>query len=65
MAHPPRDEATGRRRWTPDAAKRRVGHQVAKPVSTQEKVNAIHTLARDEEVAGWARCCVRTAAVAA
>ncbi|MGC9543992.1 DUF6192 family protein [Streptomyces sp. UG1] len=52
MAYPPLDEATGRRRWTPDAARRRAGHQVAKLVSTQEKVNAIHTLARDEEVAG-------------
>ncbi len=41
----------GKVRWTPDEAKRRVGHQVAKPVSPQEKINAIHTLAREEEVA--------------
>ncbi|MFE1522111.1 DUF6192 family protein [[Kitasatospora] papulosa] len=38
-------------RWTPDEAKRRVGWQVAKPVTPQEKVSAIHSLARDEEVA--------------
>ncbi|MFJ8112484.1 DUF6192 family protein [Streptomyces sp. NPDC096132] len=48
LEHPPLDESTVRRWWTPDAAKRRVGHQV----TTQEKVNAIHILARDEEVAG-------------
>ncbi|WP_406085822.1 DUF6192 family protein [Kitasatospora purpeofusca] len=41
----------GRSRWTPDEAKRRVGWQVAKPVTPQEKVSAIHSLAQDEEVA--------------
>lgn len=51
ITSPPVDERTGQHRWTPDQAKRRVGHQVAKPVSPQEKINAIHTLARDEEVA--------------
>ncbi|MFJ8364369.1 DUF6192 family protein [Streptomyces sp. NPDC093984] len=41
----------GKSRWTPDEAKRRTGRQVAKPVTPQEKVSAIHTLAQDEEVA--------------
>ncbi|MFI0773231.1 DUF6192 family protein [Streptomyces sp. NPDC021212] len=38
-------------RWTPDEAKRRTGRQVTKPVTPQEKVSAIHTLAQDEQVA--------------
>lgn len=41
----------GKARWTPDDASRRVGRQVAKPVTPQEKISAIHTLAKDEEVA--------------
>ncbi|MCM2416554.1 DUF6192 family protein [Streptomyces sp. RKAG293] len=41
----------GKARWTPDDALRRVGQQVARPVTPQEKVSAIHTLAQDEEVA--------------
>ncbi|MFE3587400.1 DUF6192 family protein [Streptomyces niveus] len=41
----------GRTRWTPDEANRRAGRQVVKPVTPQEKVSAIHTLATDEEVA--------------
>ncbi|MFE9881969.1 DUF6192 family protein [Streptomyces sp. NPDC005784] len=41
----------GRSRWTPDEANRRVGRQVVKPVTPQEKVSAIHTLAQDEAVA--------------
>ncbi|MEV0437825.1 DUF6192 family protein [Streptomyces spectabilis] len=49
--HPPEHPGTGRRVWTPDQANRRVGFQVARPVSQQEKINAIHTLARDDEVA--------------
>ncbi|MFG3223939.1 DUF6192 family protein [Kitasatospora sp. NPDC048194] len=40
-----------RGRWTADDAKRRVGRQVDVPVTPQEKVSAIHTLAQDEEVA--------------
>ncbi|MFE3940114.1 DUF6192 family protein, partial [Streptomyces goshikiensis] len=40
-----------RGRWTPDEATRRVGHQVQRPVTAQEKVSAIHTLAKDKEVA--------------
>lgn len=41
----------GRTRWTPDEANRRAGRQVVKPVTPQEKVSAIHTLAKDEAVA--------------
>lgn len=41
----------GKARWTPDEAKRRTGRQVVKPVTPQEKISAIHTLARDEDVA--------------
>lgn len=40
-----------RGRWTPDEANRRVGRQVQRPITPQEKVSAIHTLAKDEEVA--------------
>lgn len=39
----------GKSRWTPDEANRRAGRQVVKPVTPQEKVSAIHTLAKDEE----------------
>lgn len=41
----------GKKRWTPDEANRRVGRQVENPITPQEKISAIHTLARDEEVA--------------
>jgi len=41
----------GRARWAPDAANRRVGRQVENPETPQEKITAIHSLARDEEVA--------------
>jgi hypothetical protein len=41
----------GKSLWTPDEANRRVGRQVVKPVTPQEKVSAIHTLAVDEQVA--------------
>ncbi|MEU6381695.1 DUF6192 family protein [Streptomyces sp. NPDC046909] len=41
----------GKARWTPDEARRRTGRQVDKPVTPQEKVSAIHTLAQDEDVA--------------
>ncbi|TQJ92973.1 DUF6192 family protein [Streptomyces sp. SLBN-31] len=41
----------GKTRWTPDEANRRAGRQVVKPVTPQEKVSAIHSLAQDEEVA--------------
>lgn len=39
------------RRWTPDAARRAVGHRPATAVSTQERVEAIHKLAGDDQVA--------------
>ncbi|MEU9617374.1 DUF6192 family protein, partial [Streptomyces sp. NPDC048209] len=38
-------------RWTADEANRRLGRQVEVPVTPQEKVSAIHSLAQDEEVA--------------
>jgi hypothetical protein len=41
----------GRAKWTPDEARRKVGRQVEVPVTPQEKVSAIHALARDEGVA--------------
>ncbi|MFJ3221026.1 DUF6192 family protein [Kitasatospora sp. NPDC086801] len=41
----------GKARWTPDEANRRVGRQVQKPVTPQEKVSAVHTLVQDERVA--------------
>lgn len=41
----------GTPRWTPDEANRRVRRQVDRPVTPQEKVSAIHSLAHDEEVA--------------
>ncbi|CAM5543706.1 hypothetical protein SBADM41S_00016 [Streptomyces badius] len=41
----------GKKRWTVDDAKRRVGFQVETPVSRQEKVTAIHSLAQETEVA--------------
>ena len=48
---PPIDPFTGKRQWTADGANRRQGRQVAVPVSPQEKIQAIHGLAQDEEVA--------------
>ncbi|MFF3982274.1 DUF6192 family protein [Streptomyces sp. NPDC001828] len=42
----------GKPRWTPDEANRRIGRQVVEPVTPQEKVSAIHSLAKDDEVAG-------------
>ena len=51
IAHPPLHERTGTHRWTQDAARRLVGQQVDHPVSVQEKIEAIHDMARDESVA--------------
>ncbi|UMP06833.1 DUF6192 family protein [Amycolatopsis sp. EV170708-02-1] len=51
LADPPLLKCTGDYRWTPDAAKRVVGWAVDTPQSPQEKVNRIHDLARDDEVA--------------
>ncbi|MEV0439890.1 DUF6192 family protein [Streptomyces spectabilis] len=47
IAKPP----AGKTRWTVDEANRKVGRQVERPASPQEKITAIHALARDEEVA--------------
>jgi Family of unknown function (DUF6192) len=41
----------GKTRWTPDEANRRVGRQVDNPITPQEKITAIHSLAQEEEVA--------------
>ncbi|MEO3768629.1 DUF6192 family protein [Streptomyces sp. B8F3] len=41
----------GKARWTPDDASRRVGNRVETPVTPKEKITAIHTLARDDQVA--------------
>ncbi|MCC9738343.1 DUF6192 family protein [Streptomyces sp. MNU89] len=48
---PPRHPRNGRLQWTGDAAKRQVGWQVDTPKTVQEKVEAIHDLASDEQVA--------------
>jgi hypothetical protein len=48
VLNPPRG---GKARWTADEAGRRVGQQVENPVTSQEKVSVIHSLAKDEEVA--------------
>lgn len=48
---PPLNERTGRKEWTDDAAKRAVGQKVSHPVTAVEKVQAIHDLAVDEQVA--------------
>ncbi|MFM9499490.1 DUF6192 family protein [Streptomyces galilaeus] len=41
----------GKTCWSVDDASRRVGNQVETPISPEEKVSAIHALARDEQVA--------------
>ncbi|RST20770.1 RacO protein [Streptomyces sp. WAC04770] len=41
----------GKTRWTCDDASRRVGNQVENPVTAQEKISAIHSLAQDDKVA--------------
>ncbi|MYV96978.1 hypothetical protein GT354_01550 [Streptomyces sp. SID3343] len=51
IVDPPLDERVGRRRWTNDTAKRRVGHRVERPVTTEEKVRVVTDLTRDEDVA--------------
>ncbi|MGW1077065.1 DUF6192 family protein [Streptomyces sp. NPDC002537] len=47
----PFNQRTGRRQWTPDAAKRLVGQRVDRPVTVEEKVAAVTDLTKDEEVA--------------
>ncbi|WP_369174916.1 DUF6192 family protein [Streptomyces sp. R28] len=49
---PPFNQRTGQRRWTPDSAKRLVGQRVERPVTVEEKVQAVTDLVRDDEVAG-------------
>ncbi|WP_327749930.1 DUF6192 family protein [Streptomyces europaeiscabiei] len=51
ITNPPRHPRDGVARWTQDAAKRQVGWRVDSPQSVQEKVEAIHDLAVDEQVA--------------
>ncbi|HBF85398.1 MAG TPA: RacO protein [Streptomyces sp.] len=41
----------GKARWSADDANRQVGQRVDTPITPQEKVTAIHSLARDAEVA--------------
>jgi hypothetical protein len=49
--NPPADPRGGPARWTHDSAKRIVGWKVDTPESVQEKVDAIHDLAADDQVA--------------
>ncbi|MGW0207343.1 DUF6192 family protein [Streptomyces sp. NPDC003233] len=49
--NPPPDPRGGPARWTHDSAKRIVGWKVDTPESVQEKVDAIHDLAADDQVA--------------
>jgi hypothetical protein len=51
IGNPPVNPRTGRRQWFPDAAKRVVGWKTDTPETVQEKVEAIHDLARDGAVA--------------
>jgi hypothetical protein len=48
---PPLDARTATRRWTTALAQREVGQSTGRPESVVEKVNAIHDLAQDEQVA--------------
>ncbi|WP_327733146.1 DUF6192 family protein [Streptomyces nojiriensis] len=47
VKQPPADKS----RWTADDASRVLGWQVENPVTPQEKITAIHSLAQDEDVA--------------
>lgn len=52
IRNPPLSERTGRRRWSAEVAKKVVGwktEEVQVPVTTEEKVEAIRELARDDE----------------
>ncbi|RSN14832.1 RacO protein [Streptomyces sp. WAC 01325] len=52
IGNPPLSERTGRRRWSAEVAKKVVGwktEEVQVPVTTEEKVEAIRELARDDE----------------
>jgi hypothetical protein len=48
---PPVDERTGKRRWTPETTRKRVGYHGPGPETAQEKVEAVHDLVVDEQVA--------------
>ncbi|GAA1564188.1 DUF6192 family protein [Actinomadura kijaniata] len=54
IADPPLDERTGRRRWTEDAARTRIGQPTRTPTTLAQKVRAIHDLAADDQVASAA-----------
>ncbi|MFC4517737.1 DUF6192 family protein [Streptomyces ehimensis] len=43
--------SAGKSRWTPDAASQWVGRQVESLETPQEKISAIRTLARDDQIA--------------
>ncbi|MEU6796204.1 DUF6192 family protein [Nonomuraea wenchangensis] len=47
----PWHEKSKTHRWTQDAAKREVGQRVNHPTTVQEKVNKVHDLLEDEQVA--------------
>ncbi|WJY43285.1 DUF6192 family protein (plasmid) [Streptomyces sp. P9-2B-2] len=47
----PFNPRTSTRQWTPDGAKRVVGQRVDRPVTVDEKVQAVADLTRDDEVA--------------
>ncbi|MDT0347084.1 DUF6192 family protein [Streptomyces litchfieldiae] len=49
--HPPVNDLTGLRCWTTNLAKKHVGRRPDRPGTVQEKVERIHDLAADEEVA--------------
>ncbi|MFI1203519.1 DUF6192 family protein [Streptomyces sp. NPDC020883] len=51
IADPPAHPRSGKLEWSGDAARRLVGWQVDTPRTAQEKVEAIHDLARDDQVA--------------
>lgn len=51
LAEPPLHERSGVHHWTHDAAKRRVGQRAGRPETVQEKVNRVHDLVADEQVA--------------
>ncbi|MFI9255439.1 DUF6192 family protein [Streptomyces sp. NPDC053069] len=51
ILRPPFHQRSGTNRWTLDEAKRVLGRQVDRPQTPQEKIQAIHILARFETVA--------------
>ncbi|MGV4989068.1 DUF6192 family protein [Streptomyces sp. NRAIS3] len=51
IKNPPLDVRTGKRRWTPETARQRVGYHGPGPETVQEKIEAVHDLVADEQVA--------------